>query len=180
MKLQKFPILVAAILGVLSVSTPDLWAHGGGRSGGGHFGGTRFGGGHFVGRPAFVGQRFNRFANRRGFNNVVVAGSYGYNYYPYGYYSPSAYAPYANNAYPDYSAAPPPVAAYANLSPGLVAGDVVGNVQRVLKYRGFYNGPIDGLSGPTTRAASRAYDTSVGLPPTGIIDARLLISMQLM
>ena len=130
--------------------------------------------------PAFVGHRFNRFDHRRGFNNFVFAGGYGYPYYP-GYYNPAPYYdPYAmQNAYP------PPVAessaaALAPQCPGLVAGDVVGNVQRVLKYRGFYRGPIDGLSGPTTRAAIRAYDASVGLPPTGMIDARLLLSMQLM
>ena len=193
MKLQKFPILALAILGALSFSATDLWAHGGGHSGrGGHFGGggarfgggarvgfggARFGGGHFAGRPAFVGERFGHFAHRRGFNNVVIAGGPAYNYYPYygaypyGYYNPVPPATYANDAY-----APVVV----NPSPGLVAGDVVGNVQRVLRYRGFYRGPIDGLSGPATRAAIRAYDASVGLPPTGSIDARLLISMQLM
>ena len=64
--------------------------------------------------------------------------------------------------------------------PAPVAGDVVANVQRVLRYRGFYRGPVDGLSGPATRAAIRAYDISVGLPPTGVIDARLLLVMRLM
>ena len=132
--------------------------------------------------PAFVGERFNRFDHgrfdhRRGFNGVFAAGGYPYiPYYP-GYYNPAPYYdPYAaQNAYP------PPVAESSGAPcPGLVAGDVVGNVQRVLKYRGFYRGPIDGLSGPTTRAAIRAYDASVGLPPTGMIDARLLLSMQLM
>jgi len=195
MKLQKFPTLAAVILGVLSVGSTELWAHGGS--------GVRFGGGGvravsgprgfiavrgpgFAGvavrRPsAFVGERFHRFDHRRGFNNVVVAGGYPYSPYFPGYYNPAAfYDPYAaQNAYP------PPIAesstaALAPQSPGLVAGDVVGNVQRVLKYRGLYRGPIDGLSGPATRAAIRAYDASVGLPPTGMIDARLLISMQLM
>ena len=216
MKLQNFPILAVTIVGLLSVGTTDLWAHGGGFGGGG----ARFGGGggvrgfaavrgpgfaavrtpgfagavvrgptgtiaagRFVGRPAFVGGRFNRFGFRRGFNNIVVAGGgYGwpYPYYGYGYNTPVVPDPNAaQNVFP------PPVgesaaALGANPCPGLVAGDVVGNVQRVLKYRGFYGGPIDGLSGPTTRAAIRAYDASVGLPPTGMIDARLLISMQLM
>ena len=140
-----------------------------------------------------VGERFNRFdrgrfENRRGFNQFATFGGgdffpgwYGYPWayntaYPANY---TSYDPYANNAYPavDYSAAPPPVAAQC---PGLVAGDVVGNVQRVLRYRGLYRGPINGLSGPETRAAIRAYDVTVGLPPTGVIDARLLASMQLM
>ncbi len=207
MRLQKFPTLAAAILGILSVGTTELWARGGGFGGGG----ARFGGGGgraiagprgfaavrgsgfaavrgpgFAGvavrrSPAFVGERFHRFDHRRGLNHFVVAG--GYPYYPYfpGYYNPAPfYDPYAvQNAYP------PPIAESSTAAltppcPGLVAGDVVGNVQRVLRYRGFYRGPIDGLSGPTTRAAIRAYDASVGLPPTGMIDARLLISMQLM
>ncbi|MCX6967141.1 MAG: peptidoglycan-binding domain-containing protein [Verrucomicrobia bacterium] len=146
----------------------------------------------FGGRPAMVGERFQhfdhrrfdhrRFDHRRGFNTVVIAGGGGYAY-PYAYYGGYDYSgypgtPYSEPAYPgsyaDYSGPVPDV------SPGLVAGDVVGNVQRVLRYRGFYRGPIDGLSGPATRAAIRAYDASVGLPPTGMIDARLLISMQLM
>lgn len=100
------------------------------------------------------------------------------------------YTPYPPNYRTNYWASatlgptcppPQPVAEYtAPVCPGLVAGDVVGNVQRVLRYRGFYRGPIDGLSSPTTRAAIQAYDLSVGLPPTGAIDARLLKSMGLM
>ena len=212
MKLQKFPLLAAALLGALWVSTPDLWAHGGGfRAGGGGFraggGGFRAGGGVVGGRgvrtfsgargfgavraPGFVGPsagfgRFNRFdhrgfAHRRGFNNVIIAGGgYGYPFPYYGgspYFAPGSPVAPADYAAPDSGFAPPVV---ASQNPGLVAGDVVGNVQRVLKYRGFYRGPIDGLSGPATRAAIRAYDASVGLPPTGMIDARLLLSMQLM
>jgi len=199
MKLQKFPVLAAAVLGVVSVAPTDLWAHGGfggGRGGGGArgaFAGVRSAGfargsgfvggaGRFAGRPGIVGERFNRFdrnrfAQRRFNNNaVIIAGGYGYPYPFYGGYPnyPTYPTAYANDlGYSEPTAVP-------ETSPGLVAGDVVGNVQRVLRYRGFYSGPIDGLSGPATRAAIRAYDRSVGLPPTGMIDARLLISMQLM
>ena len=145
-----------------------------------------------VRRPTgFGGAPFHRFPqghfdHRRGFNNVIVAGG-GYYGYPYSYggYAPGYYNPApAGYSEPYATTYPPPVAesSSAALAPatGLVAGDVVGNVQRVLKYKGFYRGPIDGLSGPATRAAIRAYDVSVGLPPTGMIDARLLLSMQLM
>ena len=194
---------MASILGFLSVGATALWAHGGGgRGGGGARGGGAVGvrgasgprgvvavrapgfAGVAVRRPAFVGERFHRFGFRRGFNNVIIAGGgYPYAYYggyPYGSYNPAppTYDPYAAQ-----NASVPPVAELnplASQCPGLVAGDVVGNVQRVLRYRGFYRGPIDGLSGPATRAAIRAYDASVGLPPTGMIDARLLLSMQLM
>jgi len=151
-----------------------------------------------AGRPlGAVGERFNcsnrgcfdnyRFDHRRGLDSVAYSGGwYGYGPYDpyyYGGYPTGYYDPYvANNANPapavDSSAVP--AAGSGQQGPGLVAGDVVGNVQRVLKYRGFYKGPIDGLSGPTTRAAIRAYDASVGLPATGMIDARLLLSMKLM
>ncbi|MEI8233661.1 MAG: peptidoglycan-binding domain-containing protein [Verrucomicrobiota bacterium] len=114
---------------------------------------------------------------------------YGYPYgypYPYGAYPAPSYDSGVAAGYPyGYAPAsaacaemlPPPVAEGVNGCPVPVAGDLVGNVQRALKYRGFYPGPIDGLSGPATRAAVRAYDASVGLPATGMIDARLLTSL---
>ena len=53
----------------------------------------------------------------------------------------------------------------------------VAEVQEALSDDGFYNGPIDGIAGPGTRAAVAAYQRSMGLPPTGLIDARLLNSL---
>lgn len=44
-------------------------------------------------------------------------------------------------------------------------------VQQALRFLGFYNGPIDGLSSPELTAAIAAFQTSVGLPVTGIVDA---------
>ena len=275
MKLQKFPILAAAILGALSVSPAALargggFAGGHGGGGGAHFvggggarfaggGGVRFAGGAvggarfaapiragggfaavharafpgraFAARPAFVGERFNRFArfdrftrfdrfarfdrfhrfhHFRNFGGVAVAAypyAYDYPYYSnYPYYQqsyPYAYnaAPYYSEPYaaPTYAAAPaytsagyaeytppPPVAAYepaavAAQCPAPIPGDVVANVQRVLRSRGYYCGPIDGVSGPATRAAIRAYDNAVGLPVCGgVIDSTLLRSLGLM
>jgi peptidoglycan hydrolase-like protein with peptidoglycan-binding domain len=78
-----------------------------------------------------------------------------------------------------YNNTPEPVAAY-DPAPVGVTGDVVSNVQRVLKSRRFYFGPIDGVSGPATRASIRAYDAAAGLPVTGIIDTNLLASLRLM
>jgi peptidoglycan hydrolase-like protein with peptidoglycan-binding domain len=44
-------------------------------------------------------------------------------------------------------------------------------IQQALTFLGFYDGPIDGLDSPELRAAIAAFQTSVGLPPTGIWDA---------
>lgn len=55
------------------------------------------------------------------------------------------------------------------------AGDpVVKQVQAVLKDLRFYQGEIDGLSGPATRQAIGAYQTRVGLDASGAVDDRLL------
>lgn len=43
-------------------------------------------------------------------------------------------------------------------------------IQQALTFLGFYDGPIDGLDSPELRAAIAAFQTSVGLPPTGIWD----------
>lgn len=48
----------------------------------------------------------------------------------------------------------------------VAAGDIVW-VQRFLLERGFYTGAVDGISGPKTAAAVRAYEASVGWVVTG-------------
>ncbi len=44
-------------------------------------------------------------------------------------------------------------------------------LQQALRFLGFYDGPIDGLQSPELTAALMAFQTSVGLPPTGVYDA---------
>ena len=44
-------------------------------------------------------------------------------------------------------------------------------IQQALTFLGFYDGPIDGLDSPELTAAIAAFQTSVGLPPTGVWDA---------
>lgn len=51
------------------------------------------------------------------------------------------------------------------------AGPFVTNLQSRLKSLGFYNGSIDGIFGPITESAVKAYQTSIGLSPTGIVDS---------
>jgi len=167
--------LAAAILCASFGFPTDLWAHHGGGGGGGG------GGGHHGG----WGGRGGGWGGGRGFNRTIVFGGggspYFYGGYPFGYAAPiyPGYNPYVNVA----PAALPPVGEAVNPTPTCpvpVAGDVVGNVQRALKYKGFYRGPIDGVTNATTRAAIRAYDASVGLPATGMIDARLMASLGMM
>ena len=47
-------------------------------------------------------------------------------------------------------------------------------LQIILASRGFELGTVDGKVGPRTRAAIRAYQTSVGLVPDGYANAFLL------
>lgn len=147
--------------------------------------GRNFGPNRFVGPRFNHPGRFNRGFNR-GVNNVVVyGGGYGYPNYYGGY----AYPNYNVNPYPVYPTAPitysgditPEYVGSCNLpAVARVNGDLVANVQRVLKSKGFYNGPIDGQAGPGTRKAIRAYDAAAGLPVTGMIDTTLLSSMRLL
>lgn len=46
----------------------------------------------------------------------------------------------------------------------------IGQAQDRLKAAGFNPGPIDGVLGPRTREALRRYQTSQGLPATGVLD----------
>lgn len=55
------------------------------------------------------------------------------------------------------------------------AGDpVIERVQRILRALNFYEGTVDGLSGPATVKAVEAYQRKLGMTPTGRIDEQLL------
>lgn len=60
-----------------------------------------------------------------------------------------------------------------------VASELVHEVQLSLKRLGFYNGEIDGLSGPMTDHAVRAYERAAGLPERGEATHGLLAHMLL-
>jgi len=47
---------------------------------------------------------------------------------------------------------------------------VVANVQSALQQQGYYQGDIDGILGPQTRAALADYQSAQGLEPTGAVD----------
>lgn len=72
---------------------------------------------------------------------------YPYSYYPYDYYGDNDYG----------------------------YGDVrlVIEVQRRLARAGYYHGAIDGIVGPETRRAIRAYERDHKMPAYGVIDRQL-------
>lgn len=55
-------------------------------------------------------------------------------------------------------------------SPAEDPAQVVANVQSALQQQGYYQGDIDGVLGPETRAALAEYQTARGLEPTGAVD----------
>ena len=85
---------------------------------------------------------------------------YYYDTYPYGY---GYYTP--NTVYPT--------------DRGYTDDATVAAVQRRLARGGYYHGAIDGVIGPGTRAAVRAFEQNNGLPVDGVIDRQLLRTMGL-
>jgi hypothetical protein len=55
-------------------------------------------------------------------------------------------------------------------SPSEDPGQVVANVQSALQQQGFYQGDVDGVLGPQTRAALAEFQSAQGLQPAGAID----------
>jgi branched-chain amino acid transport system substrate-binding protein len=54
---------------------------------------------------------------------------------------------------------------------------LITQIQLALQFLGFYDGPIDGLDSPEFRAALAAFQTSVGLPATGVWDEATAAAM---
>jgi hypothetical protein len=76
---------------------------------------------------------------------------------------------------------PPPVAYYRrgyHPHPDYADSSVV-SVQRALKARGYYGGPVDGDAGPGTRAAIRGFRVENGLGASSAIDGPLLHALRL-
>jgi len=90
---------------------------------------------------------------------------YGYSYYPYDYGYPYSYGYYPYNR-PIYRG-------------DIYNGAIVAQVQRHLARAGYYHGAIDGVMGPRTHYAIRAYERDHGLRPNGVISRQLLVTMGL-
>ena len=95
---------------------------------------------------------------------------YSYGYYPYSY-GYSSYYPY-NYSYGYYGYNRPAYDTYAN-------GSIVIQVQSRLARAGYYHGAIDGVMGPRTHYAIRAYERDHGLRVDGVISGQLLRNMGL-
>jgi hypothetical protein len=93
---------------------------------------------------------------------------YAYDYYPYDYY-PGYYAdvePYYYNSGQVYSDTP-------------MRDQTVAAVQTQLTQLGYYNGPVDGIFGPTTRDAVAKYQIAKNLDVTGSLSPDTLQSFGL-
>ena len=112
-----------------------------------------------TGTHRFFGDRFRRFHNR----TFIFFDTFGFPiFYPYPYYG--YYYPYDYYGYQNY---------------GYDRRYTVVEVQRRLARAGYYHGPIDGILGPETRRAIRAYERDHNVPAYGMIDRWLLRTMGL-
>ena len=128
--------------------------------------GVPFAGGYYGGYP-YYGSYYSGYP----YGGYPYGYGFGYNtYYTPGY----PYAGYGNTYYN--SANPYSYSRYSYRSHN---DSVVVRVQERLARAGYYRGAIDGVMGPRTRYAIRAYERSHGLPVGGNIDHRLLRTMGL-
>jgi Putative peptidoglycan binding domain len=110
----------------------------------------------------------NRFWWTSHYNHIVFLFG-GWYYWNAGYWYPAwGYAPGAVYYYNG------PI--YAS-SPEMDPGQVVANVQSALQEQGYYQGDIDGILGPQTRAALADYQNDQGIEPTGAVDEPTLESL---
>src|SRR5438876_2204702 len=133
---------------------------------------------HIQGSQTWQGSNYTVFRNyssqwhernwwRNHYNRVVFVygGWYAWNA---GYWIPAW--GYDSNAYYAYDG---PIYAYNNLPPD----QVIANVQDALQEQGYYQGEVDGLLGPLTRAAVADYQRDHGLYITSAIDRPTLSSL---
>ncbi len=133
---------------------------------------------HIQGSQTWQGSNYRVFRNyspqwhernwwRNHYNRVVFVygGWYAWNA---GYWIPAW--GYDSNAYYAYDG---PIYAYNNLPPD----QVIANVQAALQEQGYYQGEVDGLLGPLTRAAVADYQRDHGLYITSAIDRPTLSSL---
>jgi hypothetical protein len=128
-------------------------------------------------RPSFVGSRtiashWNHHRYYRPRSNFYFGIGLGYPYYGYDY------------GYPYYGAYPYGYGYYAPRTTiyapsGINDDSTVAAVQRRLARGGYYHGSVDGVIGPGTRTAIRAFERNNGLPVDGLIDRQLLRTMGL-
>jgi hypothetical protein len=134
---------------------------------------------HIEGSEHWQGQQYAAFRNYHSewhdqgwwhnhyHNNIVFVFGAPY-YWNAGYWFPAwGYHP---NAYYAWDG---PIYAYNHLPPD----QVIANVQTTLQQQGYYQGDVDGLIGPLTRAALAGYQRDHGLYETAAIDQPTLQSL---
>ena len=116
------------------------------------------------------GNHWNHHRHYRSRSNIYFGFGLGYPYYGYGYPYYGAY-PYGYGYY---------TPRYTVYETRAINDDAtVAAVQRRLARGGYYHGSIDGVIGPGTRTAIRAFERNNGLPVDGVIDRQLLRTMGL-
>ncbi|MDQ2824674.1 MAG: peptidoglycan-binding protein [Verrucomicrobiota bacterium] len=133
---------------------------------------------HIEGSEKWQGKKYQAFKNynaqwhdkwwwKKNHNRIVFIGG-GWYYWNTGWWYPAwGYEPTATFVYDG------PIYAYNDLDPG----QVVANVQAALQEQGYYEGEVDGLLGPLTRAALARYQADHGLYTTAAIDEPTLESL---
>jgi hypothetical protein len=175
--MNKKAILLLSSLAAVALAVPLAKADprsGRGSGGGGHFGRAPARGAFAMTRGAgtFRQGGFNHWNGNRwsGDRFIFVSGfgfpyyGYPYGYYPYDYYGYGYYpygygysSPYGYDY--DYSSEPAYGYDYRDRYRG---GSSVVALQRQMARAGYYHGAIDGIMGPETRRAIRAYERSLG------------------
>lgn len=135
-------------------------------------------GSHIQGSQTWQGSRYSAFRsytpqwhdrNWWGSHHNRIVFVFGSPYYwNSGYWYPAwGYDPYASYYYDG------PIYAYNDLPPD----QVIANVQAALQAQGYYQGEVDGVLGPLTRAAIANYQRDQGLYITSTIDEPTLASL---
>jgi hypothetical protein len=117
-----------------------------------------YGGGYYGGGYPYYGYNYGPSISF-GFGSPYYGGYYPYDYYGYNYPYNYRYGAYSYNDYGH--------------------GSIVIAVQTRLARMGYYRGPIDGIMGPGTSFAIRAYERDHGLRMDGGINGPLIRSMGL-
>ena len=106
--------------------------------------------------------------HHRRFRDAVFFDTFGFPFYPYWYwgYPYPYYDPYGYYNEPVYGQP------YYGVSRSIVV-----QVQEGLAQAGYYHDAIDGVIGPRTRSAIRAFQRSHGIPVDGRINRHLLASI---
>lgn len=125
-------------------------------------------GSHYNAFRLYTSQRHDRDWWRHNHSRIILVGG-GYYYWDSGYWYPAwGYDPnYEFYAYDG------PIYGYNGLPPD----QVIANVQAVLQRDGYYQGMVDGMLGPLTRAALANYQRDHGLYITSAIDRPTLSSL---